>query len=63
MSEMQKKNRARSPCVSICALDENDLCIGCHRSLDEIMNWPRLDNDERLKVLEKVAQREEKAGL
>jgi len=27
------------------------------------MNWPRLDNDERLKVLEKVAQREEKAGL
>ena len=25
-----------SPCVSICALDEQDICTGCQRTVDEI---------------------------
>lgn len=28
-----------SPCVSICALDENDICMGCYRSAEEITDW------------------------
>jgi predicted Fe-S protein YdhL (DUF1289 family) len=60
---MRRQDRVQSPCVNICALDENDLCIGCHRSSDEIMSWPRLDNEERRRVLEKVAQREEQVSL
>lgn len=60
---MRQQDRVKSPCVSICALDEQDICIGCHRTSDEIMGWPRLGNDERLKVLEKVAIREQKAVL
>jgi predicted Fe-S protein YdhL (DUF1289 family) len=60
---MRRQDRVQSPCVNICALDENDLCIGCHRSSDEIMSWPRLDNEERRRVLEKVAQREEQVNL
>lgn len=60
---MRRQDRVKSPCVSICALDEQDICIGCHRTMDEITGWPRLDNDERLEVLEKVALREQKACL
>jgi predicted Fe-S protein YdhL (DUF1289 family) len=60
---MRRQDRVQSPCVNICALDENDLCIGCHRSSDEIMSWSRLGSEERRKVLEKVAQREEKVSL
>lgn len=60
---MRRQDRVQSPCVSICALDENDLCIGCHRTSDEIMNWPRFDNEQRQEVLEKVAQREEKVSI
>ena len=60
---MRRKDRVESPCVSICALDENDICIGCHRTSDEIMAWPRLDNEERRSVLVKVAQREEKVEI
>lgn len=60
---MRRQDRVQSPCVNICALDENDLCIGCHRSSDEIMSWPRLGNEDRRRVLEKVAQREEKVSL
>jgi predicted Fe-S protein YdhL (DUF1289 family) len=25
-----------SPCVGICTLNENDICIGCNRHIDEI---------------------------
>ncbi len=60
---MRRQDRVPSPCVNVCALDENDLCIGCHRTSDEIMEWPRLTNDERREVLKKVASREEKFGI
>ncbi|WP_421684038.1 DUF1289 domain-containing protein [Stutzerimonas urumqiensis] len=41
----------RSPCVSICALDEQDICIGCQRTAAEISRWGRMDNAERRQVL------------
>ncbi|PIE43095.1 MAG: DUF1289 domain-containing protein [Gammaproteobacteria bacterium] len=47
-----------SPCVGICALDDDDICIGCQRSGDEITNWGVMDADERVAVLVKVAERE-----
>lgn len=52
----------RSPCVSICCLDENDICIGCYRSGDEICAWSGLNNDQRRAVLEQVAVREKASG-
>ena len=50
-----------SPCVSICALDENDVCLGCYRTGQEITDWGSMDNDERQKVMQKVAERERAA--
>ena len=29
----------RSPCVSICALDDADICTGCQRTVAEITGW------------------------
>ncbi|MCD8523908.1 MAG: DUF1289 domain-containing protein [Saccharospirillaceae bacterium] len=51
----------RSPCVNICALDDNDLCVGCYRSGEEISRWGRYSDDERRAVLQKVAERERDA--
>jgi predicted Fe-S protein YdhL (DUF1289 family) len=60
---MTRRDRVSSPCVSICALDENDVCIGCQRTGDEITQWSRLSDEERRAVLEKVALREQKVTL
>lgn len=60
---MNGSEKVRSPCVSVCALDENDLCIGCHRTGDEILRWTRMTNEERREVLQEVAKREEKVAL
>ncbi|MEZ5529664.1 MAG: DUF1289 domain-containing protein [Porticoccaceae bacterium] len=46
-----------SPCVSICALDEHDVCIGCHRTAKEIRDWLLMDDDERLDVIARAAER------
>jgi len=55
---MSVADKVRSPCVSICALDENDICVGCHRSGDESTHCTRMDDEERREVLRKVAERE-----
>lgn len=60
---MKNSDKVRSPCVSICALDENDICIGCHRSGDEILRWTSMTNQERRDVLRLVAEREKKVAL
>ena len=52
----------KSPCVAICALDENDVCIGCYRTGQEITDWGEMDNEKKRAVLKKVAQREQATG-
>ncbi|MFV3317765.1 DUF1289 domain-containing protein [Pseudomonas sp. NY15374] len=52
-----------SPCVNVCALDEQDICIGCQRTVQEITRWARMDNDERRRVLALCHERAVAAGL
>ncbi|MDR9755135.1 DUF1289 domain-containing protein [Pseudomonas sp. SZMC_28357] len=53
----------KSPCVSICALDEQDICTGCQRTVSEITRWSRMDNDERRQVLGLCHERAKSSGL
>lgn len=53
----------RSPCVSICALDDDDICTGCQRSGTEITQWGRMSNDERLAVLIRCHERATTSGM
>ncbi len=41
-----------SPCVGICSLDDEGLCLGCHRTSSEIARWPQMNDDERLRLME-----------
>ncbi len=46
-----------SPCVSICALDEDGVCLGCYRTGDEITDWFMADDDRKRDILEAAEQR------
>lgn len=59
----QQEKPVASPCVSICALDDDDICTGCQRSIDEIRRWGRMDNAERREVLLLAHERARAAGL
>jgi len=52
----------RSPCVSVCALDAEDICVGCYRSAEEITLWISLDNAARREIIKRAAERARKAS-
>ena len=61
----EKKNMfgmVKSPCIAVCALDENDVCIGCYRTGQEITDWGEMDNEQKTGVMKNVAKRESESG-
>ncbi|AIS19667.1 DUF1289 domain-containing protein [Pseudomonas rhizosphaerae] len=53
----------KSPCISVCALDDQDVCTGCQRTAVEITQWGRMSDDERRAVLRLTHQRALAQGL
>lgn len=52
-----------SPCVRNCCLDpRNDVCLGCFRSLDEIVAWQDSDDAQREAILARARQRRDEAA-
>ena len=49
-----------SPCVSICRLDKNDVCMGCYRTVEEVREWYNLSNEEKQKILDAIEKRKPK---
>lgn len=47
-----------SPCIQVCELNDDQLCIGCRRRMDEIVAWPRMDRARKLAVLKELPHRE-----
>ncbi|MCH8106674.1 MAG: DUF1289 domain-containing protein [Proteobacteria bacterium] len=46
-----------SPCVRNCCLDENDICLGCYRSLDEIPTWQNSSTARKSHILAQCSVR------
>lgn len=46
----------KSPCKLICRYNDG-ICTGCFRTLNEIENWSKYSNKEKLKVLENIEKR------
>ena len=53
-----------TPCIAVCMIDpRTSLCFGCGRTLPEIARWHRIDNSERLAIMELLPARMADAGL
>ena len=48
---------APSPCIDICRLDAQKLCIGCRRTIGEIGEWSRATEARRREILRGLAAR------
>ncbi len=52
-----------SPCISVCTLDPvTNWCMGCHRTIDEIRNWPILSAEEKQSILAAIEDRRSDAS-
>jgi uncharacterized protein len=50
-----------SPCIDVCRLDAQGLCVGCRRTLDEIAEWPRANEARRREILRALPLRKASA--
>ena len=51
------ESEPQSPCVSICALDEQDVCQGCYRTAEEITDWFMASAAQKREILARASER------
>lgn len=49
-----------SPCIGICRLEQDKLCVGCYRMIDEITGWAQSDTAARAAILLRTEQRRQR---
>jgi predicted Fe-S protein YdhL (DUF1289 family) len=49
-----------SPCIKVCVLDSQRICVGCGRSVDEIARWSQLSPGEQREIVALAARRQER---
>lgn len=58
-SPMSATGPVTSPCVRRCTLDQDDVCVGCGRTLDEIRQWGVMTQAQREACVASAARRRE----
>lgn len=59
--EVWRRDEPDSPCVKVCVVHPRArICIGCHRTIEEIAAWGRMSPEERAAVRAALPER---AGL
>ncbi|MGB0734270.1 MAG: DUF1289 domain-containing protein [Pontibacterium sp.] len=53
-------NQVTTPCVRQCCLDANDVCLGCFRTLEEILAWQAMSEEERKAAMLVIGARKKK---
>ncbi len=56
-TEQDRDERPLSPCVLICTLDEDQVCLGCGRTLKQISGWALMSEAEQWAVIDELAAR------
>ncbi len=47
----------KSPCIGVCRLNDQQVCTGCFRTLKEIGEWGRVDNERRRSIVQDALSR------
>jgi predicted Fe-S protein YdhL (DUF1289 family) len=55
------EERINNPCVRNCCLDDTDICLGCFRTLNEILSWRKMTDGQRQEALRQCEERRKKS--
>ena len=50
----------KSPCIEVCSLNNENVCIGCHRTANEIIEWFSASKERKREILAAIDQRRSK---
>lgn len=51
------------PCIRQCCLNEEDVCLGCFRTFDDMLQWNKSSSEEKMKMLEMAKERKKEHSL
>jgi len=54
---MKNSPDSQNPCVRNCCLDEQEVCLGCGRTLVQVLGWRQADENQRARWLSEARQR------
>lgn len=57
---MDKEQNVKNPCIRECKYDDDNICISCYRTKEEITYWGDYSNEQKLKVLERIDKKKNK---
>ena len=60
MSIQPNSDIVKSPCIKQCRLNQRDICIGCYRSISEIVGWAEKSITEQKNIIKKSLHRKAK---
>ncbi|MGH8193015.1 MAG: DUF1289 domain-containing protein [Woeseiaceae bacterium] len=46
-----------SPCINVCTLDGRNVCVGCKRTIQEIIDWSTMTAEQQWKVVNALPDR------
>jgi len=46
------KSKIDSPCINLCKLDKDFVCMGCFRTTYEVAEWPTATDERKIEILE-----------
>ncbi len=52
-----RASRQMSPCANICTLDDEQVCMGCLRRLEEIIAWSTMSGAEQWALIDELYRR------
>lgn len=53
------ESKVLSPCIRHCCLDGDDVCVGCYRTITEIMNWQPSSDAQKRDILNRCSTRKQ----
>lgn len=53
INHSQEPLTPESPCIRQCCLNEQDICVGCYRTLNEIVSWSASSDQQKIIIKQK----------
>ena len=51
------------PCIKKCCLNEDNVCLGCFRTFDDMLQWNKANIEEKTLMLKKAQKRKKEHML
>ena len=59
LTHKQVDETVDSPCIKVCTYDEEEeFCIGCYRTKQELQDWLIMTREQKLETLKKLEERQ-----